>query len=537
MPYRIIGFDIGSYSVKAAVIERGFKSFAFTEFYERRVIRNELISIEESEAIAIQGLIDDLNLSWDIACVDFPAQKVTTRLLTFPFGSAKKIDQTVQFEIENYIPFSMEDVVVDYLVVWHTKDASRVMVAYVQKKDLAKLLTVLDGVELDPKLVCVDGIELIGIVNLGTVPPEGAYAIIDLGHEKSTISICHGRQLSFVRAVSVAGKAITQAIADRMGVPYDEAEKMKIEMGGFAMSSGESEIDEITQGVSDAIRSVMDEFLLHLKQTFFTYRETENIPIEGVYLCGGTSRLPGIDRYLSDALKLNVAYLNCSEFHFTKLEHADAHRHVIPQALALALRGAAGGGPDINLRQGEFAFKGDVEELGGSVRKVGVILGLIVFLAILSFATKYYSIKRQIDGLHDDIATVVKQALPGTPARAVANPKSALSFIKSKDNEVSDKMSQIHGVMGTSPLSVLKEISELLPPKEEFRTEVSEINIAPDRVTLSGIVDDFKAVDTFKQSMEKSKLFTNITTGDVGKGVKGEVKFKLSMDMAGRSKE
>jgi Tfp pilus assembly PilM family ATPase len=55
-----------------------------------------------------------------------------------PFGNLKKIEQTVHFEIESYIPFEMEQVVIDYAVVWQTKEASRVMVVYVQKGELAK---------------------------------------------------------------------------------------------------------------------------------------------------------------------------------------------------------------------------------------------------------------------------------------------------------------------------------------------------------------------------------------------------------------
>lgn len=532
MSHRIIGIDAGAYSVKIAVIERGFKSFSFVEFYERRIQYNELLSPEESTAIAIQGLTDDHDLRWDVACLGFPAQRVTSRLLTFPFGSTKKIDQTVQFEIESYIPFNMEDVVLDYVIVWHTKDASRVMVIYVQKKDVVKELTMMGTVGVDPRYLCVEGVELTNLVNLGMVPPEGAYAIIDLGHEKSTVTICHGKNLGYIRAISLAGKAITAGIANKLGVLQDEAEKMKIEMGNIFTADEEGAVDEITREVTTAIRGVVDEFLLHLRQTFFSYHESEGVPVEGIYLCGGSSRLPGLDRYLSDALKLNVTFLNCADFHFTRLDRADAHRHVIPGALSLALRGTAGTGPNINLRRGEFAFKGDVEELGGSVRRIGIILGIVVFLALINFTAKYYSVKRQIDKMRGDIITLVRQAIPGTPARAVATPKAAISLIKSKETEVADRMTQLKTVMGVSPLDILKEISKILPPRSEFKTEVTELNIATDRITLSGIVDDFKAVDTFKQALEKSPLFANITTGDVGKGIKGEVKFKLSMELA-----
>lgn len=530
MPHRIIGIDAGSYSVKIAVIERGFKSFSFTEFYERKIQYNELLSPEESTAIAIQGLIDDHNLIWDVACVGFPSQRVTSRLLTFPFGNSKKIDQTVQFEIESYIPFNVEDVIVDYAIVWNTKDASRVLVIYVQKKDLVKSLTMLGTVGIDPRFVCIDGVDQAGLVNIGMVPPEGAYAIVDVGHEKSTIAICRGRRLGYIRAITLAGKALTYAIAKKLSVPFDEAERMKIEMGHLSFSSEDDVIDDITRDVRGAITTVVDEFLLHLRQTFFTFYETEGIAVEGIYLCGGTSRLPGFDRYISDALKLNVTYLNCSDFHFTRLDRADAHRHVIPQALALALRATAGSVSDVNLRVGEFSYKGDVEQFGGSVRKVGLVIGIIVFLALINFSAKYYLVKRQIDKMRTDVAALIKEAMPGTSLRAATTPKAAVSLIRSREADVSERMNQLQMAMGQSPLDVLKEISAALPPRSEFKVEVSELNVTGDRITMSGVVDDFKAVDTVKTTFEKSQFFTNITTGDVAKGVRGEVKFKLSME-------
>ncbi len=536
MPHRIIGIDIGSYSVKVAVIERSFKSFAFTEFFERRIQYNDLLSPEESTSIAIQGLIDDFNLSWDVVCCGFPAERVTSRLITFPFGSLKKIDQTIEFEIESYIPFDVENVLIDYAVVWQTKEASRVMVVYVQKGDLVRELTMLGSVGLDPRFVCVEGVDLVNLINLGMVPPEGAFAVIDIGHEKTTLTICRGKRLGYVRAISIAGKSITAAIAKRLGVPLDEAERMKIEMGHIPHVA-EEVVDDISRDVIAAIREVLDELLLHLRQTLFTYRETEDTPVEGIYLCGGSSRLPGMDRFFSDALKLNVSYLNCSDFHFTRLDRADAHRHVIPQALALALKGVAGGGPDINLRRNEFAFKGDVEKFGGSVRRAGIILGLLIVLALVNFTAKYYSVKGRIDKMREDIVTLVSQTLPNTPKRALQTPKAAIGLLKSKEQDVTDRIDQMGNIMGASPLDIFKEVSAVLPPRDQLKIEVGDLSIAGGKVSLSGVVDDFKTVDTVKQVFEKSALFDNVTTGNVSKGVKGEVKFKLSMDVVSGEKQ
>ena len=84
---------------------------------------------------------------------------------------------------------------------------------------------------------------------------------------------------------------------------------------------------------------------------------------------------------------------------------------------------------------------------------------------------------------------------------------------------------------GVSPLDIMKEISTVLPPRDQLKVEVTDISVSKDRVTLDGVVADFKAVDTVRQSLEKSGAFANVTSGNVRKGVKGEVKFSMSMDI------
>lgn len=533
MPQRIIGVDVGSYSVKIAEVERGFKSFAFTNFYERRVQYNELLAPEESVAIALQGIIDDNDLAWDVVSACIPGQHVSSRVLTFPFGSAKKIEQTVIFEMESHIPFGLDDVVIDHSVVWSTKDASKVLVVYAQKAAVAKHLSTLQSVGIDPRYLGVEGIELVNMVNLGMVPPEGAYAIIDLGHEKTTVAICQGKRLSYVRAVSIAGKAITQAIAKALEVPFDEAERIKIEMAYLPMTD-EEPANDLTRQVVGAIRPVINDLVLHLRQTIFTFLDTEGVPVEGIYLSGGTSRLNGLDRSLTDALKQNVAHINVLDFHFARLAQGEGNRYSMPQSLAISLRGVAAGADSINFRQGEFAFTGDVEQLGGSMKRAFIVIGLIIVLALGHFTVKYYTLKKRLGKIEQDVASVVQQAVPGTPARAVRTTSGALSLIKSKEAELKDRTIKLDAMLGLSPLDVLAEISRVLPGRSEIVIEVQTISISQDRVSFSGTTDSFESVDRVKSSLDKSSMFRNVTTGNVRKGVKNEIKFDVGMEIAPR---
>ena len=162
-------------------------------------------------------------------------------------------------------------------------------------------------------------------------------------------------------------------------------------------------LDSLSKNVFEAINHVVDSIVLHLRQTFFSYQDDAGDVVSGIYLSGGTSRLPGLDRYLSIKLKQNVAFLDCLEFHFSRLTASDVHLQLIPQALALGLRGVAPAGlPDVNFRKGEFAYKGDVKQLGGGLRRAGIAIVLVVALAIVYFTVNYLT-SQKLAELNRDI--------------------------------------------------------------------------------------------------------------------------------------
>lgn len=526
---KIVGLDIGSYSVKAAVLERSFKSFGFIAFYEKAIFYRDVLSHDESVAIAVQSLIDDHNLTWDVLSCAVPGQRVSSRVVAFPFTGSKRIDQAVKFEIESHIPFHVEDVVIDHAIISRGKELSKVMVFYTKREEFLKQLDHFKVMNLDPRYICAEGVELVNLIHLGMMPPEGVFANIDIGHEKTMVSICHGRKLGLVRAIGIGGKRITENISKLASVPYDEAEKLKIEMGQF-LTGTEGMVDDLSKNVHRGIEQIIQELLLELRQTFFAYRDAEEVSVEGVFLCGGTSRMPGIDQHLSNALKLNVSYLNVADFHFSRLEQSSAHLHVIPAALSLALKGvAASGASTINFRKGEFAFKGDVEELGGSIKKLFISIAIIIILAIMNFAVSYYFLRGKVNDLNRQVSTLMEQALPDLK-KGVSSPTAALALLRSKEKELKEKTVKLGEQAGASPLDLLKEISNASPPRSEVVLDVDAINIKPDKVSLSGRVDSFESVDRIKAALETSPFFKKVQSSNVRKGVKGEIKFDLTME-------
>lgn len=244
--------------------------------------------------------------------------------------------------------------------------------------------------------------------------------------------------------------------------------------------------------------------------------------------------MPGLDRYLTVKLKQNVAFLDCLEFHFSRLESSDVHLQLIPQALALALRGVAPAGlPEINFRKDEFVYKGDVKEIGGGIRKMAIAAAVVIILPVSYFGIRYFSLSKKVSEVNKDIANLVVQAIPDVSVKRLTTASAALQTVKQRRNDVSDRLGKLSMAMGSSSLDVLREASASFPSREEVQVDIEDFNYQAGKLKMAGRTTSFEAVDKIKVSLDKNPKFKNVATGNVRKGVKDEIKFDITLDLKG----
>jgi type IV pilus assembly protein PilM len=140
----------------------------------------------------------------------------------------RKVDEAIEFEIENHVPFAIDEMVIDYHVSQSTKESSKVLVVYARKGLFVKYLTMLNNINLDPRYICMEGVELANLTVLGMSPPDTSFALVDIGHSKTTVTVCRGKKLIYTRTIGIAGQLFTEAIQQKLNVPADEAERFKI---------------------------------------------------------------------------------------------------------------------------------------------------------------------------------------------------------------------------------------------------------------------------------------------------------------------
>src|SRR5512147_943839 len=114
MPQRIFSLEIGDTELKASVLQTSFRDYKVAAFH-REPLHNGETPEQVKRFLAQHAEAGDTILS------ALPGDRVTWRTFFLPFRDQKKLSQTIPFELENSVPFGLDDVVVDYQVLQRDK--------------------------------------------------------------------------------------------------------------------------------------------------------------------------------------------------------------------------------------------------------------------------------------------------------------------------------------------------------------------------------------------------------------------------------
>src|SRR5258706_7705888 len=186
---RIVGLDLGTYSVKAVALTTTLRGFQVAGFWEeRRHAPVEGQTPVQALAATTKALLSRLGFTADTIVCGLPGSSTVTRFLRLPFTDQRKIDQIVPFEVGEQLPFDLDEVVLDHQVVATEEGAADVLVAAVRKTDLNELLDALKAVQVDPRIVVLDSVAYLTLAQqlLPPSPETGPYPIYATATHQTT---------------------------------------------------------------------------------------------------------------------------------------------------------------------------------------------------------------------------------------------------------------------------------------------------------------------------------------------------------------
>jgi len=318
---------------KTLVLDLGMQSLRIAEFSSTesgglkllRGARRELMldpALDTSRPDQIRLALKDILKAWkitrsDVVCV-LPAHTVFTRVvpLEVPGGSSSQVAAVVGFEAQQNIPFPLEEVVWDYVVMGNTPSgAVNVIFAAIKTDLLESLCDSVTSTGLNITAVLVAPLALHdAFLHASSATASETTLLLDMGSRTSNM-IISAEGSFFSRSIPSGGLAVTSAIAKDIHAELDEAEKLKIARGSVALGAGfEQATDPIEANIARIARQTLLKTQADISRSLSYYRSNlgGNEPTL-ILLTGGMASLPYLAEFFNEKLQKKTSFFNPME--------------------------------------------------------------------------------------------------------------------------------------------------------------------------------------------------------------------------------
>jgi len=340
---QVVGLDIGSHSIKLAqVVERG-KDLVLAKFAVRELNPEAIVDGTIMDRTQVAGVIAELMQECQIKSKDVAigvsGNSVIVKRISLPEMGEEELAESINWEAEQYIPFAIEDVNLDFQILGPTpREGANTMdvVLVAAKKDKVNdYVSLIAESGLNPTIVDVDAFALENMFEVNYEIETGRVdALVNIGAAVMNINILKDGLSVFTRDSSAGGNQYTEALQKEFGISFDAAEMLKKGEGGESvdMARAQAIIDSVSDDIAaEAARSV----------DFF--RATTGIEnVDRIIVSGGSSLVPGFIEKFSE--RVDVQAEMADPFRNISLDSkvdADMVHRVAPAAavaVGLALR-------------------------------------------------------------------------------------------------------------------------------------------------------------------------------------------------------
>lgn len=304
----VVGIDIGSSSVKLVQLKEQKGAYhllnvGIVPLPPEAIVDNTLM---DSSAIvhAIKNLIGSLGIKVkDVAC-SISGNSVIIRKIVLPAMPPEELEDQITWEAEQYIPFDINDVNMDFQILSPDNvDPSKMNVLLVaSKKDIINdYVAVFNEAGLQLSVVDVDSFTVQNAFEINHDPsPDEVLALVNVGASVMNINVVKDGITLFTRDVQMGGNLYTEDIQKQLGLSGIESESMKM----LAMEAGNSALLEVIAKVNETITQ-------EIRRSLDFYNSTTNEDrITRIYLSGGCSKVCNLLEAINDKLGLPVEMIN-----------------------------------------------------------------------------------------------------------------------------------------------------------------------------------------------------------------------------------
>jgi type II secretory pathway component PulL len=482
---RSVGIDIQPGLVRVAVATRQGAQTKILSLVQEE-LPGETGQGPDQAAAIVQDALRQSGVTAGAICVaSLPSSSSANRLIHMPLTDPSKIKETLKYQIETQIPYSIENVVSDCVMIRKMSEGSQILAIAVTKDSVSEKLRLLKAAGADPQILTLDALAL---ADFYTTP-------FDFSPERVTALLLTGREHSFIGFFIGERVVGYRNLDDLLSIDEDTVNGLVTELRrsivGFQPPEGETvEVGALCVGGpgGEAIREVLQE-------------EFRELPVREVEF--NERALAEIPPNLSDAAE------SCG------------------LAIALARAGLQEPANSVNFMREEFALPSLLSRMKSSLVFSAVLLFITLLAWFAGVQAQIHSRTNHKEALDAEMLEIFADSMPG-----IREPAAAERRIKQEREKFKDLRDYSSDYV--SPLEVLSEVAKSVP--DETDLTLNDMVSDNDLLRMTGAVDSFDDIDTFKKRIESSPLFSGVKIDSATKADKGKkVSFRIRADIGRES--
>ena len=304
----LVGLDIGSSAVKAVELRQAASGYKVAAIGSEPVPPHCIVdgAIVDSGAVAdvIRQVFEKNNFKATEVVGSLSGNAVIVKKIVLPQMTEEELAEAIYWEAEQYIPFDIQDVNLDYhMLAAGPDDADRdtmaVLLVAAKKEKIADYTGVISQAGRVPVVVDVDAFALQNAyeANYG-IDLARVVVLVNAGASAININIIEGGQSLFTRDISIGGNAYTEALQKELSLSFEKADLVK---RGVPVEGAR------TDDVDPIIRTVTETLLLEIERTFDFFKATAaSDRIDELVVSGGAAGIDGFNQAFEARFNLPV---------------------------------------------------------------------------------------------------------------------------------------------------------------------------------------------------------------------------------------
>lgn len=336
-----VGIDIGSDSIKVLRLS--------VSRHKYRVESSDIIGLPSGAVIG--GVINDkasvasylkssfsrLGMKEKNVVIAVPCKHVIIKTIEMPKMKADELSSSMYYEAQQYITYDINEVFYDYVVLGESAaepDNDRIMIIAGKKDIINNRTSLIQECGLNPSVTDVDCIAVENMFNFN-YPEEydELISLVRVGASETNVHVIQKGLNLFRRDIPIGGVNITEEIAKKFQIDFNEAENIKTGDASKRDVNFQTNyaiyLDMIITRITSEIQRTID---------YFAANNDKQYP-KKIYLTGGSSKLTGLSNDIEEKLNIPVEVVNPFKNILFKDDFADNRSYLFGVAVGLALRG------------------------------------------------------------------------------------------------------------------------------------------------------------------------------------------------------